>query len=225
MPCPPVIRVDTTKLRQILFNLLSNAFKFTTLGSVSVAITCEILDRENAILIFHIEDTGTGITELDKASIFQAFYRGNSPNSLIDGTGLGLNLTQQYVQLLGGEIMLESEVQQGTCIYFYVPVKILETETQFNFALSNMQSIKPEKSNQRIPLIFEDIKNLSPQWCQVFYEALTDLDDRKMLALLIEIQPQYPELAQLLEKLINAVEIQLLIDLFASFSLEDNREF
>ena len=224
-PCPPVIRVDTTKLRQILFNLLSNAFKFTTLGSVSVAITCEIFDRENAILIFHIEDTGTGITELDKASIFQAFYRGNSPNSLIDGTGLGLNLTQQYVQLLGGEIMLESEVQQGTCIYFYLPVKILETETQFDFTLSSMQSIKPEKSNQRIPLVFEDIKNLSPQWCQVFYEALTNLDDRKMLALLVEIQPQYPELAQSLEKLINAVEIQLLINLFASFSLEDNREF
>jgi uncharacterized membrane protein YfbV (UPF0208 family) len=88
-----------------------------------------------------------------------------------------------------------------------------------------MQSVKPEKSNQRIPLVFEDIKNLSPQWCQVFYEALTDLDDRKMLALLVEIQPQYPELAQSLEKLINAVEIQLLIDLFASFSLEDNREF
>ena len=220
--CPRLIRVDVTKLRQILLNLLSNAFKFTSVGSVSLTVSSQKLDQENAQLNFWIEDTGIGISQSDQELLFNAFYRGQNPDPLIEGTGLGLMLTQQYIKLLGGKISLESEVLQGTRIYFCLPVEILEAEIQTHeTGLMVKDTTKISKVMSLNPKIIEGI---SPQWCRAFYEALTALDELTMLELLAEIEPDYPQLTQDLGKLVKAVEIEQLIDIFSPLFTEDNQE-
>jgi len=218
--CPRLIRVDATKLRQILFNLLSNAFKFTSVGSISLTVSLQKLDQENAQLNFWIEDTGVGISQSEQELLFNAFYRGQNPDPLIEGTGLGLMLTQEYIKLLGGSISLESEVLQGTRIYFCLPVQILQAEIQTEQTdLIAKDKVKISKFMSLTPKIIEGI---SPQWCRAFYEALTALDELTMLGLLAEIETDYPQLTQDLGKLVKAVEIDRLIDIFSLLPTEDN---
>ncbi|MEB3175635.1 MAG: ATP-binding protein, partial [Cyanobacteriota bacterium] len=125
-PCPQLIEVDVTKLRQILFNLLSNAFKFTALGEIRVIVSCQYLEHQKACLSFSVEDTGAGIGENEQALLFQPFYRGKNIDPLIEGTGLGLTLTRQYIELLGGKITLISKINQGTQVQFSLPVAVLD---------------------------------------------------------------------------------------------------
>ncbi|MEB3310597.1 MAG: ATP-binding protein [Snowella sp.] len=180
-PCPQVIRVDVTKLRQILFNLLSNAFKFTPLGSVSITVACYPLAEDKAQLRFWIADTGIGISEAEKDKLFHAFYRGEKFPFLIEGTGLGLALTQQYIQFLGGEITIESEPQKGTCIHFHLPIAIL-SHPKAQVAQPKVEQLKnsPLTSLQ----IAQTIKCLPLSWCHAFYDALMVLDEPTMLRLL-----------------------------------------
>lgn len=218
--CPRLIRVDATKLRQILFNLLSNAFKFTSVGSISLTVSLQKLDQENAQLNFWIEDTGVGISQSEQELLFNAFYRGQNPDPLIEGTGLGLMLTQEYIKLLGGSISLESEVLQGTRIYFCLPVQILQAEIQTE--QTNLVAKDKVKISKFMSLTPKIIEGISPQWCRAFYEALTALDELTMLGLLAELEPDHPQLTQDLGKLVKAVEIDRLIDIFSLLPTEDN---
>ena len=211
-PCPQIIRVDVTKLRQILFNLLSNAFKFTALGSVSITVACHPLAEKKAQLNFWITDTGMGISEAEKDKLFDAFYRGENFSFFTEGTGLGLTLTQQYIKFLGGEITIESELQQGTCIHFYLPVIVLENSTSL---AAQLKVDQPKNSRLTSPQIAQAIKSLPFSWCRAFYDALMVLDEVTLLRLLEEIHPSHSQLAQSLENLLKTIEIQELILLFS----------
>jgi signal transduction histidine kinase len=109
-PLPNVVYADQRHLRQILINLLSNAVKFTQKGQVSLSVR-----YRNQVAEFVIEDTGMGIKENDKAKIFEPFeriYNGGYPQP--NGTGLGLTISQLLAELMGGDIMLESEYKVGS---------------------------------------------------------------------------------------------------------------
>lgn len=131
---PPVLIGDEGRLRQILVNLLGNGIKFTDWGEVSVAV--DILDRvEQAqdnrftlTLQFTVSDTGIGMSDTDKAKIFDAFSQvDSSTTKRYEGTGLGLAITRQLVQLMQGDIQVVSEIGQGSQFIFTVQLEAIES--------------------------------------------------------------------------------------------------
>ncbi len=109
--------IDQTKVVQILFNLLGNAFKFTEKGLIQFG--CQI---EGSQLVFHVDDTGVGFPEEKRELLFEKFRQGkNSITGLSDGMGLGLSISKSYIDLMGGSIKLDSTPQKGTRIEFAVP--------------------------------------------------------------------------------------------------------
>ena len=124
---PEYIIGDELKIVQILNNLLSNAQKFTHVGNVSVEII-ETAQVKNSIeLYFLVMDTGIGIKKEDFDKLFQSFSQVDaSITRKYGGTGLGLNITRQFVEMMGGSISVESEVNKGTTFTFSIWVTIDE---------------------------------------------------------------------------------------------------
>jgi len=126
---PRYIIVDQGKLRQVLINLIGNALKYTGSGQVILraAVVKEDTSQE-ARVQFEIEDSGSGISEEDKARIFTPFVRVSDLSPAASGTGLGLAISKQYVELMGGRISVESEPDKGSLFSFEIPVTISPME-------------------------------------------------------------------------------------------------
>jgi len=115
------IRADATKLRQAIFNLLSNAAKFTQNGKITLGVRREMRDRVNWIVI-SVADTGVGISKEQQASLFSNFSQANPTIAAkYGGTGLGLSLSQNLCRLMGGSITLESEAGKGSSFAINLP--------------------------------------------------------------------------------------------------------
>jgi signal transduction histidine kinase/ligand-binding sensor domain-containing protein len=118
-----VIKSDPFRLHQILINLLGNAIKFTESGSIMVGYDLERRNVDNCILFF-IKDTGIGISPEQQKGIFARFTRiEDNRKKIYRGAGLGLSITKNLVQLLGGKIWVESEIDKGSAFYFTIPYK------------------------------------------------------------------------------------------------------
>jgi signal transduction histidine kinase/CheY-like chemotaxis protein len=118
---PPRIASDPLRLRQVLVNVVGNAVKFTGEGSVTVRVSC---DPERETLMYRIEDTGIGLTpeQLARIERFDAFVQADeSTTRQFGGTGLGLRLCKTLLELLGGEIAIESEYGTGTVFTVTLP--------------------------------------------------------------------------------------------------------
>jgi PAS domain S-box-containing protein len=120
----PPVTADERKVKQVLFNLLSNAFKYTPDGGhVTVDIGQEVIDTEEYIQVAVIDD-GVGIPPAEQETIFQPFKQvDHYLTKKHKGTGLGLSLCKRFVELHGGEIRVESEPDQGSSFIFTLPVK------------------------------------------------------------------------------------------------------
>ena len=119
---------DELRIKQILNNLLSNAFKYTKEGKVMWSITSE-REGENFFLVFKISDTGVGIREEDMEMLFAEYYQLDSKaNRKIEGTGLGLAIVKKMVQLMGGTITIESQYGKGSIFLVRVLQKPLTSE-------------------------------------------------------------------------------------------------
>jgi signal transduction histidine kinase/ligand-binding sensor domain-containing protein/DNA-binding NarL/FixJ family response regulator len=118
---PEVLRGDQGRLRQILSNLLENAIKFTSEGWISLQVAVEKEDGPETEIRFEVEDTGIGIPEDKKRTVFQAFAQADgSTTRSFGGTGLGLAIAKELCQLSGGRIGLESEEGKGSKLWFTV---------------------------------------------------------------------------------------------------------
>lgn len=116
-----IVAGDAIRLRQVILNLLSNAFKFTPRGgSVTVCILEEGETEKDATYTFQVTDTGVGITMENQQRIFDSFEQLGSNYSKSQGTGLGLAISSNIVQLMGGELKLRSEEGKGSNFYFTV---------------------------------------------------------------------------------------------------------
>jgi signal transduction histidine kinase/CheY-like chemotaxis protein len=114
---PSTLYGDDLRVKQILNNLLSNAFKYTKAGTVTLGVTCERDEgaSQDALLSFYVSDTGKGIREEDIKKLFSDYNQVDThANRTIEGTGLGLSITKKFVELMGGEISVESEYGKGT---------------------------------------------------------------------------------------------------------------
>ncbi|GAF09483.1 sensor histidine kinase/response regulator [Paenibacillus pini JCM 16418] len=123
---PLTFYTDPVRVQQILRNLLSNAFKFTHSGKVTLDIRTEDGPDPGDLqewIIFSVKDTGIGISESQQQSIFEAFQQADgSINRKYGGTGLGLSISRDLSRLLGGFIRLESELGVGSCFKLYLPL-------------------------------------------------------------------------------------------------------
>ncbi len=123
---PPGVTTDEGKLRQVLINLLGNAIKFTERGKVSLRLNIEYNPPSNSRLLFEIEDTGPGIAPEDIDSIFEAFGQSKVGRQYQQGTGLGLPISQKFVELMGGELKVSSTLSKGSIFAFDVVVTAIE---------------------------------------------------------------------------------------------------
>lgn len=122
---PPIIIGDVTRLRQILTNLIGNAVKFTSRGEVEVSVFTEENENENYKLKFIVRDTGIGIPKDKMDRLFKPFSQVDSSTTRsYGGTGLGLVISKKLVEMMGGEINVESEEGQGSKFIFSIKTKI-----------------------------------------------------------------------------------------------------
>ena len=120
---------DPLRLSQILFNLIGNAIKFTDLGAVTLRARAINETPEALQVRFEVSDTGIGIDKEAKARLFQSFEQAdNSMTRKYGGTGLGLAISKRLVQLMGGEIGIESTPGQGSTFWFVIPLKKREQD-------------------------------------------------------------------------------------------------
>jgi two-component system, sensor histidine kinase and response regulator len=123
----PNVFGDPTRLRQILLNLLSNAIKFTESGEVILSAHQEEQNGETCLVRFAVRDTGIGMTEETQGRLFQSFSQADSSTTRrYGGTGLGLAISKRLVNLMGGEIGVESAMGEGATFWFTVPLKRVE---------------------------------------------------------------------------------------------------
>lgn len=121
---------DQDKLEKILFNLLSNAFKFTQEpGSVSVSV--EVSSSSARQIEIRVRDTGIGIPVDKQEKIFERFFQNDLPTSMVNqGSGIGLSITHEFVRIHGGTIRVESEVGKGSCFIVVLPVQPINEKIQ-----------------------------------------------------------------------------------------------
>lgn len=112
-----IVDSDKKLVKNILINLISNAIKFSD-ESTSIQITSNVNDDS---IVISVQDQGIGISEEDQEHLFSSFFRGKNAMN-IQGTGLGLHIVKQYLDLLGGSVILKSALQQGTTISFTIPI-------------------------------------------------------------------------------------------------------
>ncbi len=119
------MRADITKLRQCLFNLLSNASKFTENGTITLSVDRQMSASGSPVVIFKVADSGIGMTPEQKAKLFQSFTQADaSTTRKYGGTGLGLVITQKFCQMMGGNIHVDSEPGQGTMFTVSIPEQV-----------------------------------------------------------------------------------------------------
>ncbi len=125
--CPRFVKGDATRIRQILTNLVDNALKFTSEGSVRLHVSARETDS-SFMLRFDVSDTGIGLDHEGQERLFEPYIQaGSTTATQYGGTGLGLSIAQRLVLLMGGEIGCESEVGQGSMFWFAIAAERAES--------------------------------------------------------------------------------------------------
>ncbi|MBO4678414.1 MAG: response regulator [Lachnospiraceae bacterium] len=160
---PSVLYGDEKRIRQVLSNLVSNAIKYTKEGGVTVNVNCNFLSHKTVELLAEISDTGIGISESDLSHIFDSFQRVNEgQNATIQGTGLGLTITKDLVELMQGHIDVESAPGHGTTFKVSIPQTIVDRTPLGAFAEASAPSTEDYHESFRAPdatiLVVDDVK-------------------------------------------------------------------
>ncbi|MCC3431873.1 MAG: PAS domain S-box protein [Microcoleus sp. PH2017_04_SCI_O_A] len=158
---PQYIQTDESKLRQVLINLLGNAIKFTQHGIVTLRVSSQaetnVTEENQSQLLFEISDTGPGISPLELPTLFKPFVQTETGRRSMQGTGLGLPISQQFVRIMGGDISVESQLGQGTTFTFNIQVKLVtESDEQEKTTAKQVIALEAGQQIYRI-LIVEDV--------------------------------------------------------------------
>lgn len=172
--CPehvPEMYSDSQKIKQILFNLLSNAAKFTSAGMITLTIQFNKKNEGQTILSFIISDTGIGMDEEQLSQVFSAFSQAdNTTTRKYGGTGLGLAISKRFSQMLGGEIFVSSELGKGSVFTVSLPTEITD--------VSISKKEEPKDIEFTDSRILEDFSRLKENDGQTLLEnqRITELD-------------------------------------------------
>ena len=135
---PSMLCGDEVRIKQVLINLLNNAVKYTSEGSVTLSIRCERLTLNRVRVWYSVEDTGQGVKKENIPYIFNAFRRvDEEKNRHIEGTGLGLSIVQQLVELMGGEISVNSVYTKGSTFIIMLEQDIIDDKELGTFTLTS----------------------------------------------------------------------------------------
>lgn len=151
---PKNIEVDSTRLRQVLWNLIGNATKFTKQGGVILSVSSEI-HQHDAEIIFEIEDSGIGIPKAEIENIFAMYYQVQQGDDNLHavGTGIGLAVSQQLIQLMGGNITVHSEIGTGSTFTIKIRVPLVDAVVEEHI----VTEVRPEMTGLSIFMV-EDIE-------------------------------------------------------------------
>ncbi|WP_198120426.1 response regulator [Massilia rhizosphaerae] len=197
---PTAVMTDTTRLQQVLKNLLSNAFKFTSHGNVQLTISLVTsgwtadhphLLHADAVLAFSVRDTGVGIPSDKLQLIFEAFQQADGSTARkYGGTGLGLSISRELARLLGGEIRVESTVNVGSTFTLYLPYNragFINYEQTRQPQPARLAPPQPQPSASPAPALLleaetDAVANLAaPDPSGSLVEYATMLDDRGLI--------------------------------------------
>ena len=151
---------DDLRVKQIINNLLSNAFKYTKEGTVSLGLTAERISEKIIWLYIIVSDTGIGITEENMGSLFTDYYQVEGDfNRKTDGTGLGLSITKRLVEKMGGEISVESEFNKGSVFRARIQQGIVDDTPLGGMVADNLGKFiyAENSSNMRKKLVRPDL--------------------------------------------------------------------
>jgi signal transduction histidine kinase/ActR/RegA family two-component response regulator len=142
-----IVNGDPVRLRQVLNNLISNALKFTTKGSVTLRVKLAT-ENSTSCLICQVEDTGIGISTDAQKNLFSPFSQADSSTTRnFGGTGLGLSIVQQLCHLMGGTVTVQSQLEKGSCFSINIPLKVYDENT----SIKNPKLVDPLLANSALP--------------------------------------------------------------------------
>ncbi len=154
---PQYIETDETKLRQVLINILGNAIKFTQQGIVTLRVSAAT-NLDKLKIKFEVSDTGPGIAPEEIDILFEPFVQTKAGKKSIEGTGLGLPISREFVRLMGGDITVSSIVGQGSIFTFDIKVTLADSvDIETTVASRRVVGLEPNQPKYRI-LIVEDIE-------------------------------------------------------------------
>lgn len=178
----PHVYADKARVTQILVNLMGNAWQYTPEGG-HITVRARVADHR--FIQIDVEDTGIGIVEKDIHYVFDRFFRSERTEvQVVDGTGLGLSITKMFVEMLGGEIWLKSQLDVGTTFSFTLPIDVTQAAVPFD-----------ETGTQAQPalLLINDnvaVANLlKPQLERTGYQVIIATEDENALNLARQAQP------------------------------------
>ncbi|MEL6554756.1 MAG: CHASE2 domain-containing protein [Cyanobacteria bacterium J06621_11] len=192
---------DAQKIRQVLINFLSNALKFTEHGQIKLRVEKDshlpILTNYLG-LCFAVEDTGVGIAIAELPKLFVPFVQTESGESANVGTGLGLPISEQLVQLMGGEIEVSTKLEEGSCFSFTVQVQ-LATDNEGLEADENAEGESVADVN--ITGLTQALMAMSTDWLSEFDREIARLNGKQVVQLLTYMPEEHAEAARYLTNL------------------------
>jgi DNA-binding response OmpR family regulator len=200
----PHVLADKGRVMQILVNLLGNAWQYTPEGG-NIIVRTRVTD--NNFIQTDVEDTGIGIIEKDLPFVFDRFFRSERTEvQVVDGTGLGLSITKMFVEMLGGQIWVESQLDVGTTFSFTLPMDVSQAQAKL---LNNGEAQQP---NQVKMLLIDDnvavTDLLKPHLEHAGYQVVVATEPEQALSLVSQAQPT-----------LNLIILNLLLKNTNSFSL------
>ena len=194
---PHFIHADRKKLSQIMINLLGNAVKFTETGGITLTVkrieANKPMKPSECLLLFEVADTGIGISKEEQGKIFDMFFQSSALFSPRQGTGLGLPISQKLVNLLGGELEVNSEVGKGSRFTFTLPVACPHSaDTEFRQQIPKVIALAEDQSDFRVLTVDDDQHSrnlLSKLLRRVGFQVQETDNGRDAIAMWREWQP------------------------------------
>lgn len=204
------VNFDYEKMKKILVNLISNAFKYTEDGDININIGInESIDTSEKKLLIKISDTGIGIEKNYQSKIFDRFYRiENNQKNIANGTGVGLHIASEYIKMHGGEIILESEIGKGSIFTIVLPIDSSTNTNRLDSSINNvfLEAISekdievidnvdiPNRANLPILMIVDDNEDLRTFVSDMFSDSYNVITAEDGCEAMSQIMDQLPDI-------------------------------